>query len=45
MRLSRTKEFNFRDKVVQFEEDQQNMYLITEGNAFLFQNEYAYDKY
>ena len=42
IKLSRPKTYGLHEKVIKFEETQQNMYLVVEGNAILFQNPYSY---
>ena len=45
MRLGRPRNFSLHEKIIDFEEQSQNMYLIVEGNAVLFKNEYSYEKF
>ena len=42
IKLCRPKTYGMHDKVIKFEETSQNMYLVVEGNAILFQNAYSY---
>lgn len=37
-RLSRPKTFKMQEKAIDFEDSEQEMYLITEGSAALFYN-------
>ena len=42
IKLCRPKTYGMHEKVIKFEETSQNMYLVVEGNAILFQNAYSY---
>ena len=44
-RLQRPKVFKIREKVLDFDQPVQDMFLVTEGTAVLFQNKYSYEKF
>ena len=44
-RLQRPKVFKLREKVLDFDNENQDMYLVTEGTAVLFQNKYSFEKF
>lgn len=44
-RLQRPKVFKLREKILDFDNADQDMYLVTEGTAVLFQNKYSFEKF
>ena len=44
-RLCRPKTFQLHDKVIDFADEEQSMYLIVEGSAVLFHNSYSLNKF
>lgn len=45
MKLGRPKNFGLQQKVIDFNEQNQQMYLIVEGNALQFQSPYSYQQF